>query len=90
MAVIKGMDVDQVRSFGTNLQNNIKSQLEQLIQQVGSQVQGLTWEGPDSVQFKGDRWQQVVNLANQLGAQIGELGQTAVANANAQESTSAT
>ena len=90
MAMIKGMDVEQVRSFGMNLQNNVKSNLDQLIQQVGTQVQGLAWEGPDALTFKGDRWQAVVNLANQLSQQLVELGQTAVTNANAQESTSAT
>jgi hypothetical protein len=89
MAMIKGMDVEQVRQFGMNLQNNVKSNLEQLIQQAGTQVQGLRWEGPDAQQFKGDRWQQVVNMANQLGQQLAELGNTAVMNANAQETTSA-
>jgi hypothetical protein len=89
MAMIKGMDVEQVRQFGMNLQNNVKSNLEQLIQQAGTQVQGLRWEGPDAQQFKGDRWQQVVNMANQLGQQLAELGNTAVMNANSQETTSA-
>ncbi len=84
----KGMDVEQVRNFGNQLKGQFAEQVRSIKTNLGQQVQGLDWMGDDANQFKGDRWNAVGQLADQLVAKLEELGQVALTNAQNQETTS--
>ena len=86
----KGMDVEQVRSFGSQTCGGVKDQLSTLKGAVTNGAQSLQWEGPDAATFKNDRLSDVTRLIDQLVTKIDELGQLAVNNAEAQQTVSAT
>lgn len=85
----KGMDVEQVLNFGNQLKGQYVEQLNSLKSQIQNAINGLNWTGPDAEQFKGERNQSLGTAFEQLRIKIDELGQTAITNANAQDTTSA-
>ena len=86
---VKGMNIDQVRTFGNGLQNNTVEQLQTLMNNIASQVQGLDWHGSDADDFKHNRLPAVQQQFANLRAAMQELASTALRNADAQEQTTA-
>ena len=84
----KGMDVEQVRSFGTQTCGGVREQLGTLKGTIGNGIQGLQWEGQDAATFKSDRLGEVTRLIDQLMNGIEDFGQTAARNADAQQAVS--
>ena len=82
------MDIDQVRTFGNDLKGKYTQDLEAIKTQIQNGSNGLSWEGNDAVQFKGDKTSLVLQALEQLKMRFAELGDVAISNANAQESTS--
>ena len=85
----KGMDTDQVRTFGNNLQNNLRGQVESLLQQITSTTQGLNWIGPDADRFKGERLGELTSKFQQLMTSMQDIGLIAVRNADEQDTAAA-
>ncbi len=84
----KGMDVDQVRSFGSQTCSSIREQLSGMKGTVTNAVQSLQWEGPDAATFKNDRLADVTRIIEQLMTAVEDYGRTAVQNADAQQAVS--
>lgn len=84
----KGMDVEQVRSFGTQTCGGVREQLGTLKGNLTNGVQGLQWEGQDAATFKSDRLGEATRLLDQLMTALEEFGRTAVQNADAQQAVS--
>ena len=88
MAITHGMNIEEVRQTGRELQT--KSQdLQNIINTLQAKVDTTTWEGPDAVRFKTEWWpnhkQVLVNMVQELNG----LGQSALNNAQEQENISA-
>ena len=89
-------NVDHRRGAGYNNQN-VANRYGRGNQNVQSreQFRGRAEQGRqqiakgDANQFKGDRWNAVAQLADQLATKLDELGQTALTNAQNQDTTSA-
>ena len=84
----KGMDVEQVRSFGNNLRTAVLEQIKGIQSKAQGDINALDWKGPDADQFRGDRLAQLNQAFGQVIAKIEELASTAINNANAQDQTS--
>lgn len=84
MAITHGMNIEEVRSTGQELQRQSET-LQNLINTLQQKVEGTTWVGPDSERFKNDWWpkhkQTLVNMVQELHG----LGQSALNNASEQE-----
>jgi len=85
---VRGMNTEQVRSFGTHLQNSTVSEFEGVLNTINQHVQNLDWRGTDADQFKTTEFQHVHQLFNQFRTGLQEMAQTAIRNADAQEQTS--
>jgi len=87
MAITHGMNIEEVRGTGQELQRQSDA-LQNLINTLQAKVDGTTWVGPDSERFKNDWWpkhkQVLVNMVQELHG----LGQSAMNNATEQENVS--
>ena len=82
-----GMDVAAVRSLATQM-NHSAAEIQQLANQLSSQLQGASWVGPDRERFVSD-WQSthVVQL-NQVVNALNDASTRASQNAQEQENAS--
>jgi uncharacterized protein YukE len=81
-----GMDIPAVRALATQMTHSA-GEIQQLANQLTSQLQGTSWVGPDRERFVGD-WQSTHVV--QLNQVVNALHDAATrANQNAQEQESA-
>jgi len=82
-----GLDVEQVRQLGTQLQNKA-GELEGTLSQLTTLLNNTQWEGPDAQAFRADwQGQHTAALKNVINA-LNDAGRKAQSNAAAQEQTS--
>jgi uncharacterized protein YukE len=82
-----GMDVAAVRSLANQMTHSA-SEIQQLTNQLTSQLQGTSWVGPDRERFVGD-WQSThVSQLTQVINALHEAAQRAGQNAQEQENAS--
>ena len=86
---MKGMDIDMVAEFGTKVRTEFVDALAAVRTSVLTTGKSLDWEGPDAAEFKNDLLQQFVSLTERASDALNRLGQTAIANAEAQREVSA-
>ena len=83
-----GQDVEQVRQLAGQL-NAKADEIQNILTQLTTQLQGVHWEGPDAMRFKNE-WSST--HTSQLRTVINALqqaAQTALTNASQQEQASA-
>lgn len=84
-----GMDVAAVRALASQMTNSA-SEIQNLANQLTSQLQGASWVGPDRERFVSD-WQSThVAQLNQVVNALHEAAQLANQNAQQQETASTT
>lgn len=87
MSNVWGLDVQQVRDLGTNLDREADS-IDQIISKLTGTLTNTQWTGPDATQFRND-WSSVHTAAlRKVGQALRDAAQLARTNANAQEQTS--
>lgn len=88
MTVSHGMNVEEVKALGAQLQQSAQ-QIRDLVAQLNGAVGNATWMGPDATTFKGTWWPEQQGHLNAAAEGLHGFGQSAINNANAQEQTSA-
>ena len=84
-----GMDISAIRALASQMTNSA-SEIQNLLQQMTSQLQSASWVGPDRERFVGD-WQSThVPALNNVVTALGQAAQLAGQNAQQQETASAT
>lgn len=87
MAGVWGLDIQQVRDLGTNLDREA-DQIDAILSKLTGVLNNTQWTGPDANQFRND-WQGVhSNALRKVAAALRETAQAARANAMAQEQAS--
>jgi uncharacterized protein YukE len=87
MANIWGLDVEQVRALGTNLDREADS-IDQILSKLTGVLNNTQWTGPDANQFRSD-WQGVHSVVlRKVAAALRDTAGAARNNAAAQESAS--
>ena len=87
MSNVWGLDVQQVRDLGTNLDREADS-IDQILSKLTSVLGQTQWTGPDATQFRND-WSSSHSAAlRKVGQALRDTAQLARTNANAQEQTS--
>jgi uncharacterized protein YukE len=87
MAGMYGMDVDQIRTLGNQMQQKA-DEIKQIAQAISSQLQSAQWMGPDAERFRSDWQGQHVTALNNVAEAVRGAGQSALNNATEQEATS--
>ena len=87
MALTHGMNIEEVRALGDQLQQK-QSQIQQLISQIESRVNSAGWEGPDANRFKHEWWPQHRTNLQKIGEELRGFGTSALNNASEQEGVS--
>ena len=87
MAVSHGMNVEEVRGLGQQLQTQAEN-IQQVMAHLDSAVNGATWLGPDADTFKGQWWPQHRQQLQQVVQGLHDFGQSAMNNATEQENVS--
>jgi uncharacterized protein YukE len=82
-----GQDVEQVKQMATQL-NSKAGDIESVISQLTSAVNGVHWEGPDAKQFKSDWQSQHVPQLRKVVDALRHASQAANRNAAEQQQTS--
>ena len=88
MAAIKGMDIEEVRTFAGSVQNEA-SNVEAAIQQLLSRAESLQWFGTDAETFKGDQVATTRTSMTNLTQALQTMNEVLTKNVNEQETTSA-
>jgi hypothetical protein len=86
---MKGMDVELVSEFGNRMRTDASDRIRELRTNVLRLANGLNWEGPDAQQFIGNDVPALTAALDRLVEALGEFGQCAIDNANAQAEISA-
>lgn len=87
MANVWGLDVQQVRELGTNLDREADS-IDQILSKLTGVLNNTQWTGPDANQFRNE-WTGAHSAAlRKVGQALRDTAQLARANAAAQEQTS--
>ena len=87
MAGVWGLDVEQVRELGNNLDREAES-IDAILSKLTNVLSSTQWTGPDADQFRND-WQSVHSSAlRRVAGALRDTAQAAKANANAQEQVS--
>ena len=87
MANVWGLDVEQVRTLGTNLDREADS-IDQILSKLTGVLNNTQWTGPDATAFRND-WQSSHSSAlRKVSAALREVADAARRNAAAQEQTS--
>ena len=87
MSNVWGLDVQQVRDLGTNLDREADS-IDQILSKLTAVLNNTQWTGPDATQFRND-WQGAHSTAlRRVGQALRDTAQMARTNAAAQEQTS--
>ena len=87
MAVTHGMNPEEVRALGTQLQD-VARQIETIMGQLNSKVGSTTWVGPDASQFKDQWWPEHRQHLQRVATDLSGFGQSALNNAAEQEQVS--
>ncbi|MGY1812873.1 hypothetical protein [Blastococcus sp. SYSU D00820] len=87
MSVSHGMNIDEVRSLGTQLQTQADA-IRTAVAQLEGAINNATWVGPDATTFKTAWWPEKRTLLQQAAEQLHGFGQSAINNANEQEQVS--
>lgn len=87
MAGYWGANVEDLRGLGQTLQQKA-DEIRTTMNTLNSQVQGVTWEGPDAQQFKGSDWPAAQTQLNNVAQVLTDAGQKAQQNAQQQEQAS--
>ena len=87
MAVTHGMNTEEVRNLGAQLQE-VSRQIESIMGQLNSKVGSTTWVGPDATQFKDQWWPEHRQHLQRVATDLNGFGQSALNNAAAQEEAS--
>jgi uncharacterized protein YukE len=82
-----GMDIVDVRQTGNELKQ-ISGEIQGLMQRLDGRVNGTAWEGPDAQRFKNDWWPKHRTTLNNIVQELEGLGQSALNNAQEQETAS--
>lgn len=84
-----GMDIPAVQALSSQMTNSA-NEIQNLMNQLTSQLQSVSWVGPDRERFVGD-WQSThVAQLNQVVNALHEAAQAANQNAQQQETASNT
>lgn len=83
-----GLDVQQVNALGDRL-HQASGQINDLVHQLTSVLQGTDWRGHDGDQFRDDWNSRHVSALKQVATALEQAGTQAKRNASAQEQTSA-
>ena len=87
MANIWGLDVQQVRELGTNLDREADS-IDAILSKLTGVLNNTQWSGPDATQFRSD-WSGAHSASlRKVGQALRDTAQQARTNAQAQEQTS--
>jgi uncharacterized protein YukE len=84
MAITHGMNVEEVRALGHQLQQQAQH-IHELVGQLEAAVNSANWVGPDSVTFKGTWWPEHSRMLRTSADQLHGFGQSALNNATEQE-----
>jgi uncharacterized protein YukE len=87
MAGMWGANVEDLRGLGQTLQQKA-DEIRTTMNTLNTQVQGVSWEGPDAQQFKGSDWPAAQTQLTNVAQVLTDAGQKATQNAQAQEQTS--
>lgn len=87
MAVTHGMNVDEVRNLGQQLQTQAQH-VRDLVSRLEGQINSTTWLGPDATTFKTQWWPEHRQQLQAAAEGLQGFGQSALNNASEQESTS--
>lgn len=82
-----GQDVTQVRALAKQLSAKA-TEIQNIMQQLTSQLQNVQWSGPDAEKFRGDWQGQHMAQLKQVVNALNEASQRANRNAQQQETTS--
>lgn len=82
-----GLDVEQVRQLGSQL-NNQAEQIQQIVSTLTNTLNNTQWTGPDAQQFHNEWTSQHVPALRNVVQALRDAGGKATANAAAQESAS--
>lgn len=82
-----GQDVEQVKQLATQM-NSKAGDIENVISQLTSSVNGVRWDGNDAKQFKNDWQSQHVPQLRKVVDALRNASQAAKRNAAEQEQTS--
>lgn len=88
MSDMQGLNVDQVRQYGTQLAQNQAEEIKNKVTALKGQFTELHWVGADKGLFEGRFDSEVVAVMNQLVGNMQKLGGDIVAQANEQEQAS--
>ena len=87
MANVWGLDVQQVRDLGTNLDREAEA-IDGILSKLTGVLNNTQWTGPDATAFRNE-WQSAhSNALRKVAAALKETAAAARQNAAAQESTS--
>lgn len=87
MAITHGMNTEEVRQLGAQLQD-VSSQIESIMNQLNSKVGSTTWVGTDASMFKDQWWPEHRQHLQKVASDLHGFGQSAYNNAQAQEDAS--
>ena len=87
MAVTHGMNPEEVRQLGQELQRQA-GEIESLMGTLNSRVGSTTWVGPDATQFKDQWWPEHRQQLQKVAQDLRGFGQSALNNAAEQEQVS--
>lgn len=87
MSNVWGLDVQQVRELGTNLDREADA-IDAILSKLTGVLNNTQWTGPDATQFRND-WSGAHSAAlRKVGQALRDTAQLARTNANAQEQVS--
>ena len=88
MAITHGMNIEEVRNLGRQLQQQADN-LRSLVGQLEGAVNSASWLGPDATTFKSQWWPEHRAHLQQAAEGLHGFGQSALNNAQDQENTAA-
>jgi hypothetical protein len=87
VTVSHGMNVDEVRNLGHQLQTQAQH-IRDLVSQLEGQINSATWLGPDATTFKTQWWPEHRQHLQAAAEGLNGFGQSALNNASDQEGAS--
>jgi len=87
MAAIKGMDIEEVRTFAGSVQTEA-SNVEAAVQQLLARAEALQWFGTDAENFKGEHVATTRTSMTNLTQALQTMTETLNKNVAEQETTS--
>ena len=84
MSITHGMNVEEVRALGNQLQLQAQH-IHELVGQLEASVNAANWVGPDANTFKGTWWPEHSRMLRTAADQLHGFGQSALSNATEQE-----